>query len=93
MLRPDARAVMRLSVALCAALAAASCGRQSPETYTLVRSSVASHDLRIHVATFDAKEGRGYNRSNCEIVAQLMRAQDGVVVEYWCEPGRFSRKG
>lgn len=55
------------------------------ETYYLYRSTViGSSAERIHVATFDASEGRGYNEENCTIVRRLMENQPGVQVAYWC---------
>lgn len=58
------------------------------EVYTLYRDSVLSPAFRIHVATFDAKDGRDYNRENCMIARDLFQRQEGVQVNYWCEPGR-----
>lgn len=57
--------------------------------YTLYRSSVLDADMRLHVATFDAKEDEGYNMENCQIAAELFARQPGVTVRYWCEKGRF----
>lgn len=66
-------------------------------TYTLYRSD-RSDTLRIHVATFDAKQksidGSGsaedaYNSENCRIAADLFQSQPGVKVRYWCEKGSF----
>jgi hypothetical protein len=47
------------------------CSISESETYTLYRSSVASSSLRIHVATFDAKDGEAYNQENCQIAMDL----------------------
>jgi hypothetical protein len=57
---------------------------------TLYRGSVLPGE-RIHVATFDAAHGENYNRENCDIARRLFGSQPGVVVRYWCEPGRFKR--
>lgn len=57
------------------------------DVYTLYRTPLAGSEL-IHVATFDAKEGRGYNEENCYTVAELMQRQPGVIVRYWCRAGR-----
>lgn len=56
--------------------------------YTLYRGSIVG-DMRIHLATFDADEGRNYNQNNCQLAADLFQQQPGVTVRYWCEKGRF----
>jgi hypothetical protein len=63
-------------------------------TYTLYRSSatVGGAGTRIHVATFDAKDGATYNRDNCEIAKSLFQKQPGVTVTYWCERGYYNAK-
>lgn len=58
-------------------------------TYTLYRNSVMDRGLRIHVATFDTKDGEAYNRENCQIAMDLFQKQPGVTVRYWCEKGKF----
>lgn len=68
-------------------LALAACDGDSG-SFTLYRSS-ALGDMRIHVASFDAKEGADYNAENCQIAADLFGSQRGVTVRYWCEKGRF----
>jgi hypothetical protein len=62
--------------------------------FTLYRNSILPgqgivHTARVHVATFDTEHGASYNRSNCEIARELFERQPGVVLQYWCEPGRF----
>jgi hypothetical protein len=59
------------------------------DAYTLYRANVLDRNMRVHMATFDAKDGAAYNRENCEITARLFQAQPGVTVAYWCEPGRY----
>ena len=57
---------------------------------TLYRNSSIDTRMRIHVATFDADETNSrYNSENCQIAAELFESQAGVVVRYWCEPGRY----
>lgn len=68
----------------------ASCDQGGGSAYTLYRSSFMG-DARVHVATFDANDGRDYNQANCEIARELFQAQPGVSVRYWCELGRFRR--
>ena len=61
--------------------------------FTLYRNSLlpggGGASSRIHVATFDSANGENYNRANCEIARGLFATQPGVIVQYWCEPGRF----
>jgi hypothetical protein len=60
------------------------------QVFTLYRASPFGGDsARVHVATFDSRDGVQYNRQNCDIAAQLFGSQPGVLVRYWCEPGRF----
>ncbi|SDV49843.1 hypothetical protein SAMN05216551_109185 [Chitinasiproducens palmae] len=60
------------------------------DVFTLYRSSRVLENARLHVATFDAKDPTGeYNRSNCEIAADLFQHQDGVKTRFWCEKGSF----
>jgi len=67
------------------------CGQTRDNVYVLYRSSpVDDQSLqRIHVATFDADGPEAYNLDNCEIAAELFKAQPGVVVKYWCEKGAY----
>lgn len=99
---PDIRLLLLpLLLAGCAAKATPT---DDGTTYTLVRSSPADAlarklgrgpvvdgepPLRIHVATFDAKESPAYNAENCETAARLFQEQPGVTIRYWCEKGRF----
>ena len=67
------------------------CGESN---YTLYRSSaVASggESWRLHVASFDAKDGESYNRENCQIAQDLFQRQPGVTVKYWCEKGSYKK--
>jgi hypothetical protein len=57
--------------------------------YTLYRNSPMDAAMRIHVATFDSKDGHDYNRENCQVAAGLFAAQPGVRVRYQCEMGRY----
>jgi hypothetical protein len=59
------------------------------DTYTLYRTSVVMPDARLHVATFDAKDGEKYNNGNCQTARELFQAQPGVKTRFWCEKGRF----
>lgn len=59
-------------------------------TYTLYRSSVLGQE-RIHVGSFDTKDGNDYNQSNCRLASNLFQQQPGVKVRFWCEKGRFKQ--
>lgn len=61
------------------------------ESYTLYRNSIADEFERIHVATFNAKEGEKYNQENCDIAKDLFQKQDGVLTKFWCEKGIFKK--
>ena len=61
------------------------------DTYTLYRSSLVEGVSRLHVATFDAKDGDSYNSGNCDLAASLFQQQDGVTVRFWCEKGGYKK--
>ncbi|CAN1520802.1 hypothetical protein MCEKH45_01098 [Methylophilaceae bacterium] len=63
----------------------------SDATYTLYRNSVTDPLMRLHVATFDANDGAGYNQGNCQIAQELFQNQEGVTTKFWCEKGRFKK--
>lgn len=69
-------------------------GPQTSEdlVYTLYRNSALDANMRLHVATFDADEGEGYNRENCESARSLFSRQPGVTVKYWCEKGYYRKE-
>jgi hypothetical protein len=59
--------------------------------YTLYRNSVIDSNMRIHIATFDAKEDEVYNKENCELARDLFQKQEGVTAKFWCEKGRYKK--
>jgi len=62
------------------------------EIYTLYRNSILDESMRIHVASFDAKDGKSshaYNMSNCMIAQDLFQNQHEVKTKYWCERGKY----
>jgi len=63
------------------------------DVFTLYRSSAIRNGetWRLHVATFDAKDGKEYNNENCEIARELFQKQPDVTVHYWCEKGYFKK--
>jgi hypothetical protein len=63
----------------------------SDSAFTLYRTSVLDESMRIHIATFDSKDGRDYNQENCELARQLFQSQDGVKTRFWCELGRYRK--
>jgi hypothetical protein len=67
------------------------CGKGGP-TYTLYRNGVGQDTLRIHVATFDAKEPGEYNRENCEQTRELYQIAPTARSQFWCEQGGFKVK-
>jgi hypothetical protein len=73
-----------------AGLALAGCERPVPdgEVATLYRQSVVGME-RVHLATFDARDGRNFNWLNCSATAESLNARDDTLVPYWCEQGRF----
>jgi hypothetical protein len=54
--------------------------------FSLYRSSLVDSGMKVHVATFDAGEGKDYNFENCWLAAQLFSGQENVRIAYWCEP-------
>lgn len=71
-------------------------GANAPEsdTFTLYRNSVLDKNMRIHVATFDSKDGFSgkkdlYNKENCEDSAKLRMSQPLVQTKFWCEKGFY----
>ena len=64
------------------------------EIYTLYRNSVLDESMRLHVATFDAENGKethSYNMSNCMIAQELFQNQPYVKTKFWCEKGKFRK--
>lgn len=83
-------------------LALSGCGARSAPRYSLYRNSGMDRTLRIHWATFDARESDpSYNEANCMMAARLlnanMRALGGAGYDpsegFWCEPGSYEKKG
>ena len=67
------------------------CDENDNSFYTLYRSSYVQEVSRVHVATFDTKDGEEVNRVNCQIAGELFQGQQFVVVKYWCEKGRYRK--
>ena len=75
---------------LVSAILLIACGN-SDGSYTLYRNSSIDEHMRIHVATFNAKDGHDYNMSNCQIAQELFQKQDGIKTKFWCEKGNFKK--
>ena len=56
---------------------------------TLYRTSLIIENARMHVATFNADAGEGYNMDNCLIAAKLFQSQQDVKTYFWCEKGEY----
>ena len=65
------------------------CDRSDGSYYTLYRNSVLDSSARIHVASFDTREGDAYNQGNCRLAADLFAAQPDVKTRVWCEKDAF----
>ena len=59
------------------------------EILTLYRNSTINSEMRIHIATFNSKDGYAYNSENCLLAAKLFQSQPGVKTRFWCEKGNF----
>src|ERR1700737_1957159 len=55
------------------------------QTYTLYRNSPMDASMRVHVASFDSKDGADYNNENCQAAAGLYASQAKVTARFWCE--------
>ena len=87
-------AIKKSWAALAAAFFLSACDGKGPsdtDIYSLYRNSPEFPGMRVHVATFDAddKSGSGLNRVNCQTAAEVLAKRPGVIVQFWCEPGRF----
>ncbi len=96
---------MKLSILV--ALLAGACSNQptGAETFTLYRNSSLDSSLRLHWATFNARESDpSYNRNNCEMASRLLNAniqefrktqgEEGPPrVGFWCEVGAHTKEG
>ncbi len=81
-----------------------SCGTSAPP-FTLYRNSPLDPSVRVHWATFDAKESnRSYNLNNCQMAARVLNANASARAEaggqvrdpsfgFWCEPGTYKGSG
>lgn len=82
---------LKLSLGIVTVGLIAACGVSDSNTYTLYRSSLVDGINRVHVATFDAKDGEDYNEGNCRLAAELFQQQPSVKTQFWCEKGRYRK--
>ena len=89
---------LRAATLFAATIFLASCSPfpANESVFTLYRNSMLddptlNKSSRIHIATFDADDGRDYNQGNCEIARQLFQSQIGVTTRFWCEMGRYRK--
>lgn len=61
------------------------------ESYTLYRTSVFEGVGRMHIATFNSKDGDSYNDENCNLAAKLFQNQPYVKTRIWCEKGSYKK--
>jgi hypothetical protein len=81
--------IISLTISLFLLQSVPAASQSNDSVFTLYRNSAIDAAMRLHVATFDAKETESYNRENCLVAANLFAAQPGVKVRYFCEKGRF----
>jgi len=78
-------------LSLCIVVVAVQGCNPQDATYTLYRNSLLDVNMRIHVASFDSKDGEAYNRENCELGARLFMGQPNVTARFWCEKGAYRK--
>ena len=78
-----------LQIGMATLLLAACSSPSNDEIFTLYRNSLVDSNMRIHVATFDSKDGESYNKVNCDQAQSLFQNQPEVKAKFWCEKGQF----
>ena len=66
------------------------CG-QMENIYTLYQATFMNPNMRKHVATFDATDGKDYNALNCRSTQYLYQKNAGVDAKFWCEHGPYRK--
>ena len=59
--------------------------------YSLYRTSLVDGITKVHIATFDTKNGGNYNFENCQLATELFQNQSDVKTKFWCEQGRAQK--
>lgn len=91
-------------IILGAVIALSGCDYGKDGSVTLYRNSSTDYSMRIHWATFDARDGVNYNLSNCQMAVRLLNANITALAAnqgrtrdsglgFWCEVGRFKETG
>ena len=68
----------------------------------MYRNSQVDHSMRIHWATFDARDGQSYNWANCRMAARVLNANVSELAKndgrqrdkqlgFWCESGPYDQ--
>lgn len=74
------------------------------DAFALYRNSPMDYSMRVHWATFDAKDKGSYNMNNCLMAARLLNAnvtasaraegkERDVKAGFWCEAGPYKETG
>ena len=79
--------VIRFLALLAASSLLVSCDDRDARTYSLYRNSPFDPALRVHWATFDARDGSAFNLGNCHMAAELLNKQAPTGIRWWCEKG------
>jgi hypothetical protein len=82
---------VKLLIAIVAASSLLSGCGETNNVYTLYQATFMNPNLRKHVATFDAADGRDYNNQNCHSTQYLYQQRYGVDEKYWCEYGPYRK--
>ncbi len=85
----------RIAAIATLSVTAMGCNEGGP-IYTLYRNSPLDLHMRVHWASFDAKESGNYNQENCNMAADLLNKnlskenpENYPAVHFWCEKGEF----
>lgn len=80
------------------------CTDNKADPFTLYRNSPFDYSMRVHWATFDAKDKGNYNMDNCLMAARLRNAnvtasakaedkERDLAAGFWCENGPYKESG
>jgi hypothetical protein len=83
--------IVKLLIAIVTASTLLSGCGQMENIYTLYQATFMNPNMRKHVATFDATDGRDYNSQNCHSTQYLYQQKAGADAKYWCEFGTYRK--